>query len=91
MADLQTPENNGNVTEGTVDLVWEASDINTADTLTYELFFGEDATLTSVDNTLTVKSYSVSVLSGKTYSWQVNVTDNVGAKSIGQVFTFTVD
>ncbi|WP_166387965.1 hypothetical protein [Polaribacter sp. 11A2H] len=91
MADLQSPENNGNVTEGTVDLVWEASDINTADTLTYELFFGEDATLISIDNTLTIKSYSVSVVSGKTYSWQVNVTDNVGAKSIGQVFTFTVD
>ncbi|MCL7764996.1 hypothetical protein MPF19_16355 [Polaribacter sp. Z014] len=91
MADLQMPENNGNVAAGTVNLVWEASDIDAADTLTYELFFGEDATLTSIDNTLTVKSYIVSVLSGKTYSWQVNVTDNAGAKSIGQVFTFTVD
>lgn len=91
MADLQTPENNGSVAAGTVDLVWEASDINTTDTLTYELFFGEDSTLTSIDNTLTAKTFSVSVVSGKTYSWKINVTDNVGAKSIGQVFTFTVD
>lgn len=91
MADLKSPENNTNVDAGTINLVWEGADTNTEDTLTYELFFGENAILNSLDNAISVQNYSVSVVSGKTYSWKVNVTDNSGAKSIGQTFTFTVN
>ncbi|MFT5250041.1 MAG: hypothetical protein ACI93P_001776 [bacterium] len=91
MADLKTPENNTSVSAGSVDLIWKGSDINTADTLTYELFFGENTTLNLLESALSAETYVVSVVSGKTYSWKVNVTDNSGAKSIGQIFTFTVD
>lgn len=91
MADLKTPEDTSVVSAGSLNLAWEASDINAADTLTYDLFFGENSDLTLVDNALTVKTYPVSVVSGKTYSWKVNVADNSGAKSIGKTFTFTVN
>jgi hypothetical protein len=91
MADLKSPENNTNVSAGSLDLVWEATDTNTEDTLSYELFFGENGALSSIGTSLTVQTYAVSVVSGKTYSWKVNVIDNWGAKSVGQTFTFTVN
>ena len=33
----------------------------------------------------------VTVETGKTYYWKVNTIDNSGAKSIGQVWSFTVN
>ncbi|WP_439128643.1 hypothetical protein [Polaribacter sp.] len=91
MADLKTPENNANINSGSVSLTWEASDVNTSDDLTYEVFFGENTTLTLLESAVTTKTYDVTVESGKTYSWQINVIDDKGAKSIGQIWSFTVN
>ena len=91
MANLKSPENNTNITSGSLDLIWEGSDTNTTDTLTYELFFSEDEDPVLIENSLSLETYNVSVLSGKTYYWKVNTIDNSGAKSIGQVFSFSVD
>ena len=88
---LITPENNTNVNDGNVFLRWIAEDINTTDTLTFELYFGENGNLTLIDDAITSRNYDISVDSGKTYSWRVNVKDQHGAKSIGQVWTFTVN
>lgn len=88
---LLSPENNGQVNAGSVNLTWDAADPNANDILTYEVFFGENSTLTLQDDSLTAKSFSVSVESSKTYSWKVNVVDQNGAKSIGQTWTFTVN
>ncbi len=90
-AELLTPENNSQVNEGSVNLTWNAADSNDGDTLTYQVYFGENSTLTLQDDTLTTKSFIVTVESGKTYSWKVNVVDQNGAKSIGQTWTFSVD
>lgn len=90
-SELLTPTNNGQVNAGSVSLTWDAADTNTGDTLTYEVYFGENSTLNLQDDTLTNKSYSVSVESGKSYSWKVNVVDQNGAKSIGQIWSFTVN
>ena len=90
-SELLTPEDNSQVNAGSVSLTWDAADSNAGDTLTYEVFFGENSTLTLQDDSLTAKSFSVSVESGKTYSWKVNVVDQNGAKSIGQIWTFTVN
>ncbi|MEN8882258.1 MAG: hypothetical protein ABF263_08020 [Polaribacter sp.] len=91
MADLQTPENNATVNSGSVSLTWQASDVNTDDSLTYEVFFGENTTLTLLESALTTQTYDVTVESGKTYSWQINVIDDKGAKAIGQIWSFTVN
>lgn len=90
-SELVSPENNSQVNTTSLSLTWEASDANTTDTLTYELFFGEGATLTLIDDALTEKSQTVSIESGKTYSWKVNVKDQNGAKSIGQTWSFSVN
>jgi hypothetical protein len=90
-SELVSPENKGQVDGTSLSLSWEASDANTTDILTYEFFFGEESELTLVDDALTEKSYTVSVESGKTYSWKVNVKDQNGAKSIGQTWSFTVN
>lgn len=90
-SELLTPEDNSQVTAGSLDLTWNAADSNVGDSLTYEVYFGENSALTLQDDTLTDKSYIVTVESGKTYSWKVNVVDQNGAKSIGQVWTFNVN
>jgi hypothetical protein len=86
-----TPENNSVVDAGVIFLRWIAEDINTTDILTYELYFGENDNLVLLENDLNSQNYEVTAESGKTYSWQVNVKDQNGAKSIGQVWTFTVN
>lgn len=91
MADLKSPENNTSVNSGNIDLVWEGADANASDILTYELFFGENTTLNLVEDALSESIYTVSVGSGKTYSWKVHVKDDSGSKSIGQTFTFSVN
>jgi len=88
---LLTPENNSQLSSVSVNLTWDSGDANVNDTLTYEVFFGEDTNPSLVDDTLTSKSYTVSVASGKTYFWKVDVKDQNGAKSIGQVWRFTVN
>lgn len=90
-SELLTPSNGGEVTSDTTSLTWDAADANTNDTLTYEVFFGENDNLTLQDDNVTTKSYSVSVESGKSYSWRIDVKDQNGAKSIGQVWTFSVN
>ena len=91
MAELQAPSNLSAISAGNLSLTWKGSDADITDVLTYELFFGENTTLNLIDDSLSDENYSVNVVSGKTYSWQVNVKDNFGAKSIGQVWSFTVD
>ena len=91
MADLKAPENNTSVNSGNIDLIWEGADANAGDTLTYELYFGENTALNLIDDSLSVSEYTVAVVSGKTYSWKVNVKDDSGSKSIGQTFTFSVN
>ncbi len=90
-AELISPTNNGNVSSGTLDLVWKGSDPDTSDALTFEVFFGENTNLQSIANSLSIETQSVSVESGKTYSWKVNTTDENGATSIGQTWTFTAN
>ena len=90
-SELVFPEDNGQVNATSVSLTWEAADANASDTLVYELYFGEDSSLTLIDDALSVKSHTISIESGKTYSWKVNVKDQNGAKSIGQTWSFTVN
>ncbi len=88
---LLTPENNSSINANTVNLTWDAADANFEDTLTYEVYFGEVNNSTLQDDNVATKSYSVSVESGKTYSWRVDVKDQHGAKSVGHVWTFSVN
>lgn len=90
-AELISPEINETITQETVLLSWTAEDINTADVLTYELFFGENNNAVLLEENLSFKNFQVNVSKGKTYSWSVNVKDQNGGKSIGETWTFRVN
>ncbi len=88
---LLTPNNNTIVSGGTLQLTWKAGDPNFNDVLSYEVFFGENTDPALVDNNVTTENFSVNVASGTTYYWKVNVKDEAGAKSIGQIWSFTAN
>ncbi|WP_435253963.1 hypothetical protein [Tenacibaculum sp. A30] len=90
-AELVKPADEDAVDELTVTLEWKGADSNTGDTLTYDVYFGEDATPTTLkEEGISTTSVEATVESGKTYYWKVNTIDNAGAKSIGQIWSFTV-
>ncbi|MFT7899989.1 MULTISPECIES: hypothetical protein [Flavobacteriaceae] len=91
-AELVKPEDEGTISGTTITLEWKGADSNTGDTLTYDVYFGEDAEPTTIkEENLSATSLEVDVESGKTYYWKINTKDNSGAKSIGQVWSFTIN
>ncbi len=90
-AALVSPNHDGTVNAGTVSLQWTGGDTNTDDVLTYELYFGEEENPPLLVNGLSSETSDVNVVSGKTYYWKINTSDNFGAKTIGQVWKFHVN
>lgn len=90
-AALVNPSNEGNVSGTSVELKWKGADSNPGDTLKYDVFFGEDSNPALKESSLENETFTVDVESGKTYYWKVNTSDNSGAKSIGQVWSFKVE
>ncbi|MGY5356174.1 glycoside hydrolase family 78 protein [Wenyingzhuangia sp. IMCC45467] len=91
-AALVSPSYNASVNETTATLQWTASDVDTADVLTYDVYFGtlsEPETMVS-ENQVT-NSFDVSLTAGIQYYWKVDVKDNHGAKTQGQIWTFTTN
>ena len=75
----------------TVNLDWEASDVDD-DITGYEVFFGTDANPTTSIGTPTESSLAdVAVASGSTYYWMVVTTDSQGNTSNSEIFTFRVN
>ena len=90
-AELVAPSHNSSVSSGLISLMWIGADSDIQDTLQYDIFFGEDSDPGMVESGWANQSYDVTVESGKTYYWKINTIDNSGDKSIGQVWTFTVN
>jgi len=90
-AAINAPADEGSVAAGTVNLSWTGSDVDTGDTLTYEVFFGETTDPPSVQTDVTADNFDVTATTGLTYYWKVNTTDNHGVKTIGQIWSFSVD
>jgi len=90
-AALEAPSDNGTVNAGDVNLSWTGGDSDTTDTLTYDLFFGETTDPTSLEIGLTDENFDVNVVTGSTYYWRVDTTDDSGIKTIGQIWSFTVN
>lgn len=74
----------------TVDLEWNASDPDTGDVLSYDVFWGTDkANLSSSKTNLSSKTVQLTGLqAATTYYWKVVVKDNKGGETIGQVWSF---
>lgn len=71
-------------------LEWNASDLNTTDVLTYDVFLGTNINLTTpISSNQSSKTYTKNDLTPNTiYYWRIDVKDDKGAKTTGQVWTF---
>ena len=91
-AELVKPTDESSVTGTTVILEWKGVDSDSDEsTLKYDVLFGENTSPSIKEENIAVKSIEVTVESGKTYYWKVNTIDSAGAKSIGQLWSFTVN
>ena len=90
-AALNAPDNDGVVNPGTVNLSWTGGDSDTGDTLTYDIYFGEEVDPPSLEMGIAVSNYDVTATTGLTYYWRVDSTDGSGVKTIGQIWAFSVN
>lgn len=74
-------------------LSWTASDVDTSDTLTFDVYFSAGDTPTELlAENISETSIEVTGLTASTgYTWKVVVKDNHGGTTIGQVWNFTTD
>ncbi|GAA3724606.1 MULTISPECIES: hypothetical protein [Flavobacterium] len=86
---LISPEMNVALSTTTASLQWNASDVDTADVLTYDVYFGTANPPTEkVSDSKSEKTVDVTIEPGKQYYWQVTVKDNKGGETVGQVWKF---
>lgn len=87
---LLQPEINSFVNSATVNLKWSATDVDTNDILTYDVYLGTaNPPLTKVGNNLTTTSLAQNSLQAATnYYWRVVVKDNKGGETVGQIWQF---
>lgn len=87
--ELVQPVINATINTGTATLKWNASDVDTEDVLTYDVYFGtaNPPTVKAAENT-TSTSLNVTVEATKQYYWKVVVKDNKGGETVGQVWKF---
>lgn len=90
-AALNAPAVDALVDAGTTTLDWTGSDVDVADTLTYDLYFGTTSSPAISQSDLTVSTFDVTTVAGTTYYWRVDTKDNNGVKSIGQEWSFTTN
>ena len=90
MPELVKPAENSVVAGTTADLQWNASDVDTADQLSFDVYFGTDRNnLTVTKSGITTKTTQVTGLStNTTYFWKVVVKDGKGGETIGQIWSF---
>ncbi|MDO9138525.1 MAG: SusE domain-containing protein [Lutibacter sp.] len=89
---LVGPALNSVQTTATVNLQWTAFDVDTSDTLTYEVYFGTVNPPTAiVSANQSASSLSSAVTASTKYYWKVTVKDNKGGQTVGQIWSFTTD
>ena len=83
----------GAVESGTsVNLQWTATDSDTGDILTYDVYFGTTTPPTIVHSADTDVTYlDVDVTDSTTYYWKVVVKDDKGGQTNGQIWDFKTD
>lgn len=83
------PELSSVVSDNSVVLEWTASDVDANDVLTYDIYFGTTNPPTAkVSSGQNLKTYTQSLNASGTFYWSVDVKDNKGGTSKGQVWQF---
>ena len=87
--ELISPITNAALSTTTASLKWNASDVDTADVLTYDVYFGtENPPTEKLSENKSEKSIDATIAPGKQYFWRVTVKDNKGGETVGQVWKF---
>lgn len=73
-------------------LEWTASDADTSDTLTFDVYFDTvNPPITKVGDNQSATTLEQPVVASTDYYWRVVVKDDKNGKTIGQVWTFKTD
>ena len=73
-------------------LEWSASDVDTSDVLTFDVFFGtSNPPMQKIGDSQSEVKLNVDALPSTTYYWKVVVKDDKDGKTIGQVWEFRTD
>ncbi|MBL4939269.1 MAG: hypothetical protein JKY16_03165 [Lutibacter sp.] len=90
--ELIQPALNSVLQTATATLSWNASDVDTSDALTFDVYFGTANLPTEIiGNNQTSKTLNVNLVSSTNYYLKVVVKDNNGGETIGQVWNFKTD
>lgn len=86
---LLSPTNNSTISGTSTTLKWTASDVDTNDVLSFDVFLGtvENPTAKIVDNK-TLTSFEATLQPNTKYYWKVVVKDNKGGVTSGQIWNF---
>ena len=86
---LVLPINNTILNGTSTTLKWSATDVDTNDTLSFDVYLGtETSPTTKIADNKPVTSIDASLQSNKTYYWKVVVRDNKGGETNGQLWSF---
>lgn len=90
MPQLIAPLQDASINSTTANLEWNASDVDTSDVLTYDVYWGTDkANMSSSKKDLTTKTTQLTSLStNTTYYWKIVVKDGKGGETVGQIWSF---
>lgn len=89
---LVAPELNETINSASTTLEWTASDVDTDDSLTFDVYFGTtNPPTTKEGDNQTPTTLSVNLTGNTNYYWKVVVKDDKGGETIGQVWSFKTD
>lgn len=89
---LIKPDLSSVIQTATTTLEWTASDVDTSDSLTFDVYFGTvNPPTTKIGDNQTEKKLDVNLDASKNYYWKVVVKDNNGGETIGQIWNFKTD
>ncbi|MFG4000878.1 glycoside hydrolase family 78 protein [Flavobacterium aquidurense] len=87
--ELVQPSINSVSNTTTATLKWTATDVDTKDVLTYDVYFGKTNPPTAkVSENTSAISFDVTLEPTTQYFWQIVVKDNKGGETVGQVWKF---
>ena len=87
--ELVAPTQNVVLNTSSTTLKWNAADVDAADVLTYDIYFGTTANpTTKIKENSTSKSFDVTLSPTKEYFWKIVVKDNKGGETTGQIWKF---
>lgn len=85
-----TPADNATDITADITLSWQSSDPDPDDTVTFDVYFGPQGTMTLVSSDQTAAAYRPAALNmATTYEWQIVAKDNNGAETAGPVWSFS--